>query len=236
MDESPNLLESIKTVRHFHKLNLSELTAIISAGQVRRFRTGETVFTESAPCAGMFVLIRGMVHLCKSGPQGQVNIMAVIEPVIMFNEITVLDGGSNPTTAIVVQNCLVWQIGYEAFQGLLEKIPQVGLSLLHVLATRNRQMISHYEDLSFRSVVARTSKLLLDLSNYGRHPIDRRHCSIEEMASRIATVPEAISRSLNAIKTAGAVAVSRTEIVVLSLEKLVVMAQIGPKLGGISFL
>jgi CRP/FNR family cyclic AMP-dependent transcriptional regulator len=236
MDESPNLLESIKTVRHFRKLNLSELTAIISAGQVRRFRVGETIFIEDDPCAGMFVLIRGMVHLCKSGPQGQVNIMAVIEPVIMFNEITVLDGGPNPTTAIAVQNCLVWQIGYEAFQRLLEKIPQVGLSLLNVLATRNRQMITHYEDLSFRSVVARTSKLLLDLSNYGRHPIDRRHCSIEEMASRIATVPEAISRSLNAIKTAGVVRVSRTEIVVLSLEKLVVMAQIGPKLGETSFL
>jgi signal-transduction protein with cAMP-binding, CBS, and nucleotidyltransferase domain len=85
MDESPNLLESIKTVRHFRKLNLGELTAIISAGQVRRFRIGETIFTEADPCAGMFVLIRGMVHLCKTGPQGQVNIMAVIEPVIMFN-------------------------------------------------------------------------------------------------------------------------------------------------------
>ncbi len=231
MDDSPNLLESIRTVRHFHNLNLGQLTTIVSAGRVRRFRAGETIFTETDPSSGMFVLIRGMVHLCKTGPQGQMNIMSVIEPVIMFNEITALDGGVNPTSAIAVKDCLVWQIGYEAFQKLLETIPQVGLSLLRVLATRNRQMIAHYEDLSFRSVVARTSKLLLDLSAYGRHSIDRRQCSIEEMAARIATVPEAISRSLNAIKNTGAIRVSRTEIVVSSSEKLAELAQIGPELG-----
>jgi CRP/FNR family cyclic AMP-dependent transcriptional regulator len=115
----------------------------------------------------MFVLMRGMVHLCKIGPQGQINIMAVVEPVIMFNEITVLDGGSNPVTAVAVKDCLIWQIGYDSFQALLEKIPQVGLSLLRVLARRNRQMIAQYEDLSFRSVIARTAKLILDLSEYG---------------------------------------------------------------------
>lgn len=231
MDDSQNMLESIKTVRHFRNLSLGELTTIVSAGRVRRFRAGETIFTEADACSGMFVLVHGMVHLCKIGPQGQVNIMSVIEPVIMFNEITVLDGGPNPTTAVAVKDCLVWQIGHEAFQGLLEKIPQVGLSLLRVLATRNRQMIAHYEDLSFRSVVARTSKLLLDLSSYGHHPIDRRTCSIGEMASRIATVPEAISRSLNVIKNSGAVRVSRTEIVIVSAEKLAELAQIGPGFG-----
>jgi len=178
----------------------------------------------------MFVLMRGMVHLCKIGPEGQVNIMAVVEPIIMFNEITVLDGGPNPVTAIAVKDCVVWQIGYEAFQGLLDKIPQVGLSLLRVLARRNRQMIAQYEDLSFRSVIARTAKLLLDLSDYGRHPIDRRTCSINEMASRIATVPEAISRSLNLIKQRGVIRVSRTEIEVLSVEELANLAQLGPLL------
>jgi CRP-like cAMP-binding protein len=106
----------------------------------------------------------------------------------------------------------------------------VGLSLLRVLARRNRQMITQYEDLSFRSVIARTAKLLLDLSDYGRHPIDRRTCSINEMASRIATVPEAISRSLNLIKQRGVIRVSRTEIEVLSVEELANLAQLGPLL------
>jgi CRP-like cAMP-binding protein len=231
MDSISDLVGRLKTVKHFRNLSPADLLAIASAGKVRHFGTGQTAFCEGNPCSGMFVLIHGKIHLCKFGPQGQVNIMGIIEPVIMFNEVAVLDGGPNPLTAIVVENCLVWQIGYEAFQKLLEQIPQVGTSLLCVLARRNREMILRYEDLSFRSVIARTSKLLLDLSDHGRKPINRQSCSIEQMASRIATVPEAISRSLSVIQKSGAVRVSRTEIAVTSVEKLASLAQIGLQLG-----
>jgi len=221
------LVESLRSVKHFQHLSPSDLHAIVSAGQVRRFPAGATIFTEGDPCAGMFVLMRGRVHLCKLGPQGQTNILSIVEPVIMFNEVAVLDGGPNPVTALAIEDCQVWQIQCEAFQGLIERIPQVGLSLLRVLARRNREMINHYEDLSFRSVVARTSKLVLDLSEHGRKPIDRRSCSLEEMASRIATVPEAFSRSLNILKTSGAISVDRRKIVILSVDKLVRLAQVG---------
>jgi CRP-like cAMP-binding protein len=102
----------------------------------------------------------------------------------------------------------------------------VGLSLLRVLARRNREMISHYEDLSFRPVIARLSKLLLDLSQNGRRVVHRRDCSIGEMASRVATVPEAISRSLNAIKRSGSIRLTRSEITIVSPEGLSELAQI----------
>jgi CRP-like cAMP-binding protein len=227
MENLSSLIEKVRQVKHFRNLSMSDLTAIVSSGQIRRFTPSSTIFVENEPCAGMFVLIKGRVHLCKLGPQGQVHIMSVIEPVIMFNEVAVLDCGPNPVTAIAAEDCLVWQIQCEPFQALIERIPQVGLSLLRVLARRNREMIAHYEDLSFRTVLARTSKLLLDLSDNGHHPIDRRTCSIEEMASRIATVPEAISRSLNVIKGSAAILVNRTEIVIVSVEKLSVLAQVG---------
>lgn len=227
MENIPNMIERLKAVRHFHDLSLAELHAVVTSGQIRRFQANTVIFPEGDPCAGMFVLLKGRVHLCKLGPQGQVHIISIIIPVIMFNEVAVLDGGTNPVTAIAVENCLVWQISHESFQALIERIPQVGLSLLRVLARRNREMITQYEDLSFRSVVARTAKLLLDLSDNGRRIINRRDCSIEEMASRVATVPEAISRSLNVIKTSGTIRVSRTEIAIILSGKLAELAQIG---------
>lgn len=230
MENPEHLIGSLKSVRHFQKLSIADLTAIVTAGRMCRAPAGAQISVEGEPCAGMFVLLRGLVHLCKTGPQGQTNIMAVIQPVIMFNEITVLDGGPNPVTAIAVKDCLLWHIGYEAFQRLLERIPQVGLSLLRVLAARNRQMVAHYENLSFHSVVARVARLLLELSDEGGRTIHRRDCSIEEMASRAATVPEAVSRSLSVMKCSGAIAVSRTEIQVVSVEKLAELAQVGPLL------
>ncbi len=230
MDELHSLAESLRSVRFFERLTDADLLNIVAGGQIRNFLSGETIFSEDEACAGMHVLIRGQVHLCKMGPQGQVNIMAIVVPVIMFNEVAVLDGGPNPVTAIAVQDCLLWKISHDSFHALLKHYPQLGLGLLRILAARNRQMLTQYGDLSFRSVLARAAKLLLDLSNYGQISISRHEHSINEMASRIASVPEAISRSLNTFKAQGVITSNRTMIVVCSPEKLAGLAQIDPQL------
>jgi CRP-like cAMP-binding protein len=100
-----NLIRQLGRVKHFSSLPESAREAIVTAGRVRRFPASSTIFAEGEPCAGMFVLLAGQVHLCKLGLQGQENIMAVIEPVIMFNEVAVLDGGPNPVTSVAIRDC-----------------------------------------------------------------------------------------------------------------------------------
>jgi CRP/FNR family transcriptional regulator len=229
MENLNSLVDKLRSVKHFSNLSQADLQAIVSAGKIRKSGMGETIFGEGEPCAGMFVLLQGKVHLCKFGPQGQINIMSIVQPVIMINEVAVLDGGPNPVTAIAVEDCLFWQIGHQAFQELVANVPQVGLSLLRILAARNRMMISQYEDLSFRSVVSRTAKLILDISQGEHTPINRRNCSVEQMARRVSTVPEAISRSLNVMKSRGLISVHRTQIIVLQPEQLARLAQLAPE-------
>lgn len=221
-----NLVELLGRVKHFKRLPEADRAAIVNAGQVRIFSAGSTIFREGAPASGMFVLFEGHVHLCKVGPQGQQTIVAEIEPVIMFNEVTVLDGGPNLTTAIAVQDCATWNISFANFQALLKRYPMMGLGLLRVLAQRTRNLLSQYEDLSFRSVVARTAKLLLDLSEHGKHPIDRKVHPNTDMAARIATVPEALSRSLQILRKNGDIVCTRTTIVVNQPQTLEKFAQI----------
>jgi CRP/FNR family transcriptional regulator len=225
MSDFPDLIAQLQQVEHFKRLPEADARAIVTAGRVRRFAAGETIFAEGAPCAGMFVLLTGQVHLRKLGPQGQESILAVIEPVIMFNEVAVLDGGPNLTTAAAAQDCLVWQIGCDSFQALLARYPMIGLGLLRVLARRNRLLVSQIEDLSFRTVQARAAKLLLDLSDFGAHPIDRRKHPNHELAARIATVPEAFSRALNTFKRTGGITSTRSAIAVHCIEDLVALAE-----------
>ncbi len=225
MPDSPDLIAQLQRVDHFKRLPEVDVRAIVTAGRVRRFAVGETLFGEGAPCAGMFVLLTGQVHLRKLGPQGQESILAVIEPVIMFNEVAVLDGGANLTTAVAAQDCAVWQIGCDSFQALLARYPMIGLGLLQVLAKRNRFLVSQVEDLSFRTVQARAAKLLLDLSDYGAQPIDRRKHPNHELAARITTVPEAFSRALNTFKRNGCITSTRSAIAVHCIEDLVTLAE-----------
>ncbi len=214
MNDLKSMLKNLRTVKQFQSLSDENLLEIISSGQVKNIEAGEFIFLQDKSCAGMFVLIQGKVNLCKLGPQGQQNILATIDPVIMFNEVPVLDHGPNPLTAIATQKSMVWQIQCDAFQFLLKRFPEIGLSLLRVLAARNRRLIEHYEDLSYRNVKSRLAKLLLDLSCNGTKVIIRREHPIEEMASLIATVAPVISRAINSFKLRGLIIPSRSTIVI----------------------
>ena len=153
-------------------------------------------------------------------------IVTEIEPVIMFNEVTVLDGGANSTTALAMQECVTWNISHANFQTLLQHYPMIGLGLLRVLAARTRNLMAQYEDLSFRSVFARTAKLLLDLSARGARPIQRKEHPNADLAARISTVPEALSRSLQVFRKNGDIACTRVTIIVNQPETLEEFAQV----------
>lgn len=225
MPDLNRLIQGMKNVPHFRGLGDADLRAIAAAGAVQRHPTESVIYLEDEPCAGMYVLLSGEVHLAKLGPQGQPNIISVIKPVIMFNEVAVLDGGPNPLTALVAQDSLTWRLPYPAFQALLERYPQLGLSLLRVLAHRQRLLIAHYHDLSFLPVMGRVAKLLLELSRNGSQPIQRRQVPVSQMAARTATVTEAVSRSLKALRQQGAIEIDRAVIHILQPEMLANLAQ-----------
>lgn len=226
MFESKDLVTRLAKVTHFRALPLTAIHEIVTSGQVQTHSAGSIIFHEGWDSSGLFVLFRGRVHLCKTSFQGHESIISVIEPVIMFNEVAVLDGDVNPFTAIASQKCITWKISHARFQPLMQKYPILGTSLLNVLAKRNRRLISKYEDLIARPVKARTAKLLLDLSSNGNHPVDRISNSNQFLAARVSTVPEAISRSIKALRETGVIECSRTQIIVNCPEKLAEFAQV----------
>ena len=220
------LVEVLGKVEHFKRFSEADRLVIVNSGQLRAFPASSIIYHEGEPCAGMFVLFSGHVHLSQLGPRGQQSLIAEIDPVIMFNEVPVLDGGPNLTTATAIQDCSTWNISYDHVQALLKRYPTIGLAFLRVLATRTRHLMAQYEDLSFRSVVARTAKLLLDLSDHGRQPINRKDHTNNEMAARISTVPEALSRSLQIFRKNGDIVCTRATIAIHQPKTLEKFAQI----------
>ena len=184
-----------------------------------------TLFYEDDPSAGLYVLLRGEVHMQKLGPQGQEHIMAVVKPITVFNEVSVLDGGPNPATAVTTQESLLWHTGFGDFRRLINRYPQMAVGLLPILAARNRGLVAQYEDLSFRTVRARTAKLLLHLSAHGEQSIPRRTHPITELAGRIATAPEVVSRALAYLRDNDLIATDRVNISVLDPQALAELAQ-----------
>jgi len=226
MFDSDQLIHNLSSVSHFRKLPLSSIREIVSAGGMHTYFPGKVIFGESEPCAGLFVLLRGQVHLCKISRQGQESIVDVIEPVIMFNEVAALDGGPNPFTAVANTPCIAWTIQVERFHPLMERYPILGLSLLKVLAARSRKLLNFCEDVAFRSVTGRTAKILLDISNRGMMPINRKEYSNKILAARAATVSEPLCRVIQTLHHSGVIHASRSKITVCDPVELTRLADI----------
>ncbi len=212
----------LRSVPHFKNLNSSDLLRIINSGQLRHFKKNKYIYYKDEPGEGMFVLFTGKVHLCNYNCEGQSQIFSVIEPVIMFNEVTAIDGGPNPATAIAVKNCLTWNIGYQAFEDLVRKYPDpvVGLAMMRVLAGRTRELITLCRDLSFSPVLSRCAKIILDLSNQGQNDIDRTEHPLANLSSLVATAPESVSRSLSWLDKQGMILSDRKYISVKDIQGL----------------
>jgi CRP/FNR family transcriptional regulator len=225
----PHLVQYIARVKHFKRMSLLDLTSIVSAGQVVHYKKGETILREDEECSGLFVLFSGEIYLCRTSPQGQMTILSAIRPIIMFNEVAVIDCGPNPYTAIAASDCTAWRVSNERFQRLMDTYPQLGMSLLKVLARRTRTLIAHCEDLTFRSVMGRTAKLLLTLSEDGTKAIDRREQNNLVLAAKVATAPEAVCRSLRLLRQEKVIICSRSWIKVNSIDRLTRYSQTGPE-------
>jgi CRP/FNR family transcriptional regulator len=228
MFDSDRLTQLLNQVPQFRQIPEQDLREFILAGQIDSLPGETIVFGEDELCAGLYVLLRGQVRLCRHSLEGQVSILAIIDPVIMFNEVAALDGGPNPVSAITNQETTLWRIAPERLHTFLLGNPSVCLELLRILAGRNRRLVAQFQDLSFRTVQARAAKLLLELSANGTHPIDRRKSPSHQLAAQIATVPEAFSRALKTLRESGAIEVTPQFIRVRDPEHLGQLACLNP--------
>lgn len=225
MDELNYLAGQMRNVEHFKKLSPIDLLTIVSSGQVRDFNAGSILFNEGDGCTGMYVLLKGKINLYKTGPEGQVSIINSLSPVIMFNEVPVLDEQENPTSALAIEDVKVWFIPCERFRRLITRFPELATGLLMVMAKRNRIMIANYSDLSFRSVPARLAKQLIALSESGTKIINRSIQTNKIIASKIVTTPEAISRTLKQLAQQKIIESDRLFIKILDIPSLRQLAQ-----------
>jgi CRP/FNR family transcriptional regulator len=96
--------------------------------------------------------------------------------------------------------------------------PKIALNVIKVLATRVRHLVSLVEDLSFRHVISRVAKILLENTGgeMGRGP----RLTQQEMAAMAGTAREVVGRSLKTLETEGAIKMDRHRIIITNKEAL----------------
>ena len=216
----------LKRARIFAGLSDEDRAVLAAVAVRRRYRPGESIFAEGDPAAGFYVVAKGQVKVFKLAPDGKEQIIRIVSPGEQFAEAAALSGGAYPAYAEARRDSELVFFDAERFRKLIAANPQLALNMIGALCGLLRGLVDMVEELALKDVSARLAKYLLDLSLRARKeggtgdtvelPIKKT-----ELAARLGTVGETLSRTLAKLARAGAISVRGSTIRLLDREALV---------------
>jgi CRP-like cAMP-binding protein len=209
---------SLALLPYFNGLSIAELEAIKPSFFEKTIQRGEIIFFEGEPADSLFFLIAGIVKLFKTSAQGKEQIISLARPQEVLNDIAIFDNGPNPMSAQAMSLITLYGITKEKLAPTLRQHPQVSSRIIEVFAARTRQLISLVEDLSFKHVIGRVAKILLEHTSDGAGQGQR--LTQQEMAAMAGTAREVVARSLKTLEERGLIRLERQRIIIADKEKL----------------
>jgi len=199
----------------FAGLSLTEREALAARAVEKRFAAGERLFSEGEPCTGIFLLIQGRVKIFKTSGSGREIMLTVEQAPSTVAEVPLFDGGPYPASVSAIEDVTAWLIRKEDFRQICRQNPDVSLKLLAVVGRRLRQLVGLLESVTFGSVRQRLAHALLEFGSEAGSDDFLLPVTHEELALRLGTVREVISRNLSRFQVQGLVRLERRRLTLL---------------------
>jgi CRP/FNR family transcriptional regulator, cyclic AMP receptor protein len=210
--------EVLKATQLFAELSDAELDSLSARAGSRHYPSGDLLFQEGQPCAGLFIVVKGRVRIFKLSPSGREQVLAVEGPGSSIAELPVFDGGLYPASASTMSESEIVFISRQDLRALCLEHPEISLKMLQVVGGRLRRLVGIIEELSFTTVRHRLiSWIIRQAAGRPSFPLDMSH---QELAAHIGTVRELVSRNLARLQAQGFIEIKGREVTISDLEGL----------------
>ena len=211
-------LEFLKSIPYFSDIDPSELEPIKKLVFEKTADRAEMVLLEGESDANLYFISSGVVKVFKTSAEGKEQILSIVRPGESFNDVPIFDGGPNPVSAQAMGPVLLYGIKKNDMEAILRNHPKIALNVIKVLASRVRHLVLLVEDLSFKHVIGRVARILLEHigGEIGRGP----RLTQQEMAAMAGTAREVVGRSLKTLEEEGAIKLDRHRIIITDKEAL----------------
>jgi CRP/FNR family transcriptional regulator len=190
----------------FAALASHDLEALGGAMFQRSYPAGQIVLLEGAASSVLYVVQAGRLKLFKTSPRGREQVLRLLRPGDMFNEVAVFDEGPNPASAQAIEDCTLYLLRQRDLLRFVAERPGVALAITRTFARRLREALVLVEDLAFRDVTSRLAKILLEGHDAGPR------LTQELLAAMAGSRREVVGRALKALSLDGAVKLERGRI------------------------
>lgn len=212
-------MDALRRTALFGQLADKELQALAERSAEKKLARGEILFFAGDDGRGLYVLVSGSIRAFRVGPDGREQVIHVERPPATFAEVPVFDGGPYPSTVSAEEPTTILFLEKRDVHRLCLEYPEIALAAARLLAARLRKTASLVETLSLHDVDRRLANLLLtEAQEHGSRrglalavPLALTH---QQIASRIGTVREVVSRALGRLQQSGLVSIEGKEVLI----------------------
>ncbi|HEU0168287.1 MAG TPA: Crp/Fnr family transcriptional regulator [Chloroflexota bacterium] len=220
----PAPLDLLRAVPYFKPLPEADLARLSGRSIHQQFLRGRIIMLENEPCPGLYLVESGRVKLFRTSPDGREQVLLLVGPGGVFNDVAVFDGGPNAAAAAAMERTSLYLIPSEHVLAAMRADPEAALAVSREFGGQLRLLAGLVEDLSFRHVTSRVAKLLLEYAEQPGQDGSRARLTQQDLASMVGSVREVVGRSLGALEREGAIRIERARIIVADREALRRMA------------
>jgi CRP/FNR family transcriptional regulator len=213
-------LAALSQIGLFAALNETELGGLAQRAVELRFAANEMLFWEGDACAGIFLIVEGVVKIFRTSPGGREVMLSIETAPATVAELPLFDGGAYPASVRAVEPVGALFINKADFQQFCRQNPDVALKVLAVVGGRLRQLVGLVESMTFGSVTQRLARLLLDASKEAGKEAFDLPATHQELASRLGTVREVVSRNLGRFRAQGLILIQDRHVEIVNLAGL----------------
>ena len=210
------MLEALRRVEYFRSVPAADLARRC---RPRALKRGEHAFEAGDACHGLLVVAAGAVELRQLSPRGREQVLHAEGAGATLGEAPLFDGEGYIASAVAIEPSRLVLVPREIVLDLCRRYPSVALAMLEAMARRVRRFAGLVEDLAFRQVTERLARHIeAGAAASGRRVSPGTVVDLaltqEQLAARLGTVRELVSRALGQLERAGAIKRGRARIVI----------------------
>ncbi|EGW36159.1 Crp/Fnr family transcriptional regulator [Desulfosporosinus sp. OT] len=191
----------------FSSLTAEDVAPLVPHLHERRYRRGQLLFVEGEIGSSVYFVLSGQIKLSKSTLGGEEQILDWCGPYDCFAEVLLLETGSYPATAQVLQDSLLLVLHNDVMPRILETNPALSVALIRTLSRRLRLAQEFIRILTNRSTAGILAALFLRLAQPSLKPGNPIYVDASlthrDLASMIGTSRECVNRAINGWKKSG---------------------------------
>ncbi|MFQ5796262.1 MAG: Crp/Fnr family transcriptional regulator [Candidatus Bipolaricaulia bacterium] len=191
-----------------------------------RYQKGETIYFPGDPGDTLYFLHEGRVKLAYLDESGRRLTLTIVRPGEPFGEMAIAgEEEGRELIAEALEDVNLCIIPRSDFLNFIQDKPLLSFRITKLIGQRRREVESKLEDLIFKDVPTRLSRLLLKLSEeYGQETevgveIDLK-LTHQELADLIGSTRETTTAMLNRLEDEGILVKGRGQITIKNLEEL----------------